>query len=380
MPPPFVPRAEAQNRNLATLIRGEIAEAGGWISFSRYMELALYHPRLGYYRARRPKFGVGGDFVTAPEVSSLFGRTLARQVARVLELTGGDVLELGAGSGKLALDLIRELDGLNAAPSRYFILELSAELATQQLELLSSQSGDTKVEWLSRLPETFTGIVLANEVLDALPVNVVAWRREGLFERGVAVSPEGEFEWRERTLTDPELARAAVSLDLEPEYVSEIGLRARALTRALSAMLQRGALILIDYGFGQREYYHPQRSRGTLMCHYRHRAHEDPFYLPGLQDITSHVDFSAIAEAGIDSGLALLGYTTQAQFLVNCGITRLLEQTPPDNIREYLPLATAVHKLVSPAEMGELIKVIALGRGIEGPLLGFAQGEKSRLL
>ena len=215
-------------------------------------------------------------------------------------------------------------------------------------------------------------------MLDALPVHLVAWRKNGVFERGV--SWKDGFVWSERPLSPGALRDVAETIGAEAGYVSEIALVAPALVRSLSAVLRKGALLLIDYGFGRREYYHPQRSHGTLMCHYRHRAHDDPFFLPGLQDLTTHVDFTAIAEAGIDAGMNMLGYTTQAQFLVNSGITQLLDQHSADPATSRFALTAGVQKLLSPAEMGELFKVIALGRGIDGPLIGFASGDKSRLL
>jgi SAM-dependent MidA family methyltransferase len=251
-----------------------------------------------------------------------------------------------------------------------------------------------RVVWLERLPAKFNGLILANEVLDAMPVHLVAWRNAGLFERGVtsSVSSGDEFRWSERPLGEGELFEAACELtpriasgngnigDDVDEYVSEISLATRGFMASLANILERGAIVLIDYGFGRGEYYHPQRSHGTLMCHYRHHAHDNPFYLPGLQDITSHVDFSAIAEAGTNAGLDLLGYTTQAYFLINCGITESLARMPAENVKEYLPLANQLQKLVSPAEMGEFFKAIAFGKNISQPLIGFTRGDKSRLL
>jgi SAM-dependent MidA family methyltransferase len=295
-----------------------------------------------------------------------------------LSLTGGDVLELGAGSGAMAADVLAELRSLDCLPRRYLILETSPQLAQRQRDLLRQRqpAWSERVEWVVALPQGFDGVIMANEVLDALPVHLVAWREAGLYERGVGWN--GDFVWVERPLRAGSVHDAARSIGAQPPYLSEVALMGPALVRSLAASLHAGALLLIDYGFGQREYYHPQRSQGTLMCHYRHRAHADPFYLPGLQDITAHVDFTALAQAGIDAGLALLGYTTQAQFLINNGITRLLEQAGAQ--QGGFSLAAGAQTLLSPAEMGELFKVIALGRGIEVPLAGFATGDKSRLL
>ncbi|MEW6313102.1 MAG: SAM-dependent methyltransferase [Pseudomonadota bacterium] len=383
LPPPGTD-ALAHSARLAETIRAEIENAGGWIPFARYMELALYAPGLGYYSSGSAKFGdhdKGGDFVTAPEISPLFSRCLARQAAQVLTATQGDVLELGAGSGKLALGMLRELERVERLPQRYGILEVSADLRERQRELLERYAPHLidRVSWLDAMPAKFSGLILGNEVLDALPVHLVAWREDGIHERGVALKA-GHFVWQERRLQIGALLDTARSLDLPPGYVSEINLAAHRLTAALADALEHGVLLWIDYGFGRNEYYHPQRSRGTLMCHYRHRAHDDPFHLPGLQDITSHVDFSAVTETGIEHGLRLAGYTTQASFLINCGITELLAKTSPDDIAAYLPQTAQAQKLLSPAEMGELFKVLALGKNMTAPLLGFASGDKSRLL
>lgn len=417
-PPGLPPPGEAaiqHSRALSNLICGEITAAGGWISFEHYMRLALYAPGLGYYSGGAAKFGQEGDFVTAPELSPLFGKTVARQAAQVLEvLEGGNILEFGAGTGKLALDLLLELEKLGSLPKQYFILEVSAELQQRQRYLFEKFAAHLlpRIAWLKRLPPRFSGFVFANEVIDAMPVHLVGWRGADLFERGVAWR-KGQFNWCERSLNkgkdtgakgkgkeEEELFDAAQELNpqIQPnnndrgdngaaneysneyEYVSEINLSARHFMRSLGNMLENGLVLLIDYGFGQGEYYHPQRNRGTLMCHYRHRVHDDPFYLPGLQDITSHVDFTAIAGAADSSGLELMGYTSQAHFLINCGITEILAQTPAESTKDYLSLANQLQKLVSPAEMGELFKAIAFGRNISGPLTGFIHGDKSRML
>jgi len=377
------PSAEAlqHSRQLTRLIQQDIAHHNGWISFARFMELALYSPGLGYYSAGAAKFGAAGDFVTAPEISSLFGRTLARQVAQVLQLTGGNVLEAGAGSGRLALQLLSELEKLDSLPTQYFILEVSADLQKRQHAYLNLQAPHlaNRVVWLDALPASFNGVILGNEVLDAMPAHLVSWHADGLHERGVTLHPN-TFAWHDQPLTQGILFEAASEIQAPSDYVSEINLAARGFIASLAHILQNGIILMIDYGFGESEYYHPQRAQGTLMCHYRHHAHADPFYLPSLQDITAHVDFSAIALAGIDNGLQLLGYTTQASFLLNCGITDVLAETSPENAGAYLPLANQAQKLLSPAEMGELFKVIALGKNFSGPLTGFSAGDKSRLL
>ncbi|MDP1559646.1 MAG: SAM-dependent methyltransferase [Nitrosomonas sp.] len=378
------------SRAVQKVIQSEINAADSWISFAHYMELALYAPGLGYYSGGATKFGSAGDFVTAPEISALFGRTLARQVMQLLtQVDNADILEFGAGSGKLALDLLLELERLACLPKQYFILEVSAELRQRQRALFENKVPHLVplLSWLEQLPTQFNGVILANEVLDAMPVHLVAWHDDQLFERGITWKND-QFEWQTRPLHNQVLLKVASKLTAQIHesndpanlYLSEISLATRSFMHSVADILQHGAILLIDYGFGSSEYYHPQRNQGTLMCHYRHHSHDDPLYLPGLQDITSHVDFSAVTEAAENSGLALLGYTTQAHFLINCGITEILAQTPAEDVGNYFPLANQVQKLANPSEMGELFKVIAFGRNIYGPLVGFTSGDKSRLL
>lgn len=376
--------ASAHSRRLAAVLREAIAVAGGWLSFARFMELVLYAPGLGYYAAGATKFGAAGDFVTAPEMTACFGRALAVQAAEVMAASAPVVLEAGAGSGRLAADLLGELERLGALPDRYAILELSADLRERQRALLAASVPALlpRVEWLDHLPERFSGLVLGNEVLDAMPVHIVAWRADGIYERGVGSDDGESFTWVERPAGGALLAAAEEigrQCRLPPGYESEIGLAARAWCAGWGERLGRGAVLLLDYGFPRREFYHQQRGRGTLMCHYRHHAHPDPFYLPGLQDITAHVDFTGVIAAADSAGLDLLGYTGQGQFLLNCGILDRLAGLPADT-PEYIRAAGAVNKLLLPHEMGELFKVIAFGRGIDGPLLGFARGDQSRRL
>ena len=373
--------ALAHSHAVSRRIEQEITACGGWISFARFMELALYAPGLGYYSAGAAKFGSAGDFVTAPEISSLFGKTLAGQIAQILPSSGNAILEIGAGSGKLAVDLLLALEALDALPASYQILELSADLRERQRTLIEKNAPHlaARVSWLDCLPQTFSGVVLANEVLDAMSVRVIARREDGVYERCV-ISTDSGFNWSEQPLTETVLLEQAAALNLPQSYVTEIHPAAQALVASLAQMLQQGVLLFIDYGFGASEYYHPQRHQGTLMCHYRHHAHDDPFYLPGLQDITVHVDFSAIARAGVERGLDLLGYTNQANFLINCGIIEVLAETPAENTGVYLPLANQAQRLMSPAEMGELFKAIALGKGMSEALIGFVRGDKRHQL
>lgn len=378
-----VPSSEAlaHSARLCDLIRQDIAAQGGWIPFSRFMELALYAPGLGYYTAGSRKFGEAGDFITAPELSSLFGRTLARQLVEVMRASTPHILELGAGSGKLALDILSELERLGSLPESYSILEVSADLRERQQALLKEKLPHlfTRVLWLDALPEKISGAVIGNEVLDALPVHLLHWSEGRILERGVAIR-EGSFIWQDRLPENPALLAIAQNINVPDDYLSEVSLAVRGLIASLCEHMDKGVMLFIDYGFGNREYYHPQRNRGTLMCHYRHHSHDEPFYLPGLQDITSHVDFTAVAEAAIDNGAHFLGYTSQAHFLINNGITGFLGEVSPEDVRSYAPLSGQLQKLTSPAEMGELFKVIALGKGIEQPLAGFLRGDLSRLL
>lgn len=404
--------AAAASAALTDLITREI-KTHGWISFARYMELALYAPGLGYYAGGAHKFGdasSGGDFLTAPELTPLFGQALARQVAPVLAASKPYVIEAGAGSGHLAADLLLALDALGHAPEHYAILELSGELRARQAATLARHAPQflDRVHWLDTLPETFSGCLIGNEVLDAMPTHTVCWRENGLFERGVALAENTSGEqltFAERPASQA-LIDAAKILPVAAPYRSEISLAVRAWVAELAQRLGQGAMILLDYGLPRRELYHPQRDGGTVRCHYRHRVHDDSFWYPGLSDITSHVDFTAVAEAGFDAGLSVLGYTSQAQFLINCGMGELLQKNGEEkvgddetatstpgmqssvdsradlraNLRTNLRTTGAVSVLLSPNEMGELFKVIALGRGMPQPLLGFTRGDRVHAL
>lgn len=378
------PDAEASTHSasLSTLIKKIIDGNEGWIDFANYMELALYAPGLGYYSGGAKKFGQSGDFVTAPEISPLFAQTLARQIAQVIEAGNPDILELGAGTGRLALELLLELARMKQLPDRYLILEVSAHLRQVQQETLAQHLPAAllaKVQWLEALPENFSGVILGNEVLDALPVHLIKTTEREAIEIGVACDQHG-FYWAERALTDQNLKKVVTDLQLPVGYVTEICPAASALLASLANMLDAGLILLIDYGFPRHEYYHPQRSQGTLMCHYRHYAHGDPFLYPGLQDITAHVDFSNVAQSALANRMVLKGFCGQAQFLINCGITELLSRVSPHDMAAYVPLASQAQKLLSPAEMGELFKVIAMTKGFDGDLIGFTQGDRSHTL
>lgn len=382
------PSAESllYSQQLTELVQQKITEAGGWISFATFMRMALYTPDLGYYTGGLQKIANvedgGGDFVTAPEISPLFSKALANQVAQVLQFTGGDVLELGAGTGKMAAGILQTLAEKDCFPSHYFILEVSAHLREVQIKTIYQvlpEALRSHVVWLDTLPATLSGVVLANEVLDALPVQLVHQYEGQLFNRGVTITDAG-FSWQDHPVQDASLLDMFEAITLPNGYVTEVCIEAVGLVNSLVTMLQKGLLLFIDYGFGAAEYYHPQRNQGTLMCHYQHHAHDNPFLYPGLQDITAHVNFTAIAEAATAQGCVLDGYTNQAQFLMNCGLLDLLNQQSAEDVAAYSPMAAGVQKLMSPAEMGELFKVIGFSKGVEETLMGFANGDKSHTL
>lgn len=384
--------ALAISDTLAVQIGEAVDAAGGWLGFDRYMAMALYAPGLGYYSGGAHKFGRdsgdGSDFITAPELTPFFGRTLARQVAPLLAEVP-DVLEFGPGTGRLAADLLLALEKLERLPRRYFIVELSGTLRARQQATLAGAAPHLleRVEWLDRLPDHFEGVILGNEVLDAMPVRLFA-RQDGRWhERGVARSVAGDdstaahaFRFADRHVAADAVPAALLAIPGDHDVVTETHEEAEGFTRAVGAMLARGAAFFIDYGFPAGEYYHPQRAGGTLMCHYRHHAHPDPFLYPGLQDITAHVNFSGIAHAAADTGLQVSGFASQARFLMGAGITDLLMTLDPADAATFLPAANAVQKLLSEAEMGELFKVIALTRGVDAPLDAFAHGDRSHAL
>jgi SAM-dependent MidA family methyltransferase len=374
--------ARRHGERVVAQIRVEIERQGGSIPFSRYMDLALHAPALGYYSAGSAKFGAGGDFVTAPEISTLFGRCLARQAIEIFDVLGeGEIFEFGAGSGAMAVQILAELDRLRAPSGRYLILESSADLREQQRATIQRRIPhlSSRIEWLDRLPERFSGVVVANEVLDAMPVHRVVFDRGTLREQCVCWH-HGGFAWTTGPLSDarlqPRIERLVSELGAESfsrGYIFEINLAAEDWIAATAGVLARGALLIIDYGFPRREFYHPQRGGGTLMCHYRHRAHGDPLILTGLQDITAHLDFSALAETAASNGLEVAGYATQANFLLANGLAEMAEgEMARGSDVERARLSHEIQRLTFPGEMGEQFKVMALTRGIDAPLSGFA--------
>jgi len=370
LPEPSTDAIQA-SRALQNLISNDIRHHSGWISFSRYMELALYSPGLGYYSGGAAKLGKDGDFTTAPEITPIFGVTLAQVAADLMAKTAPQIIEFGAGTGKLAHDMLSELTAKGVPVHRYAIVELSGELRARQKQTLR---GFPQVVWLDQFPAAFSGVVIGNEVLDAMPVHLVVKTEQGWKERGIGLSDK-KFVYRDRPC-EPWLVGQIPDADSLPiGYLTEVHPISAAFMKSLAGMLcagladsgRGGAALLIDYGFPAREYYLAQRSKGTLMCHYRHHAHDDPFYLPGLQDITAHVDFTAMAHAAVEGGLDMLGYTSQAAFLLEAGVGDILLRTSPDDPLRYLPQTNAVQKLTSPAEMGELFKVLVVGKNVELP-------------
>lgn len=396
-PAPDAPALDA-SRALVQRIEADIAAAGGWIGFDRYMQMALYEPGLGYYSGGSRKFGADGDFVTAPELTPLFGECLAAQCAQWFAHCPAELLEFGAGSGALAAHLLVALAAIGAAPLRYRIVELSSELRERQRRTLAEQAPALlgRVEWLDALPPRIEGVVLANEVLDAMPVRLFVLRHGSVLERGVVRAPAGGgLAFDDRPADAAFSQRVGEALDQAwsegfgdrlggmragemqaGDYVSELGEQAQAWVETVGSRLQRGAMLLIDYGFPRAEYYHPERSMGTLMCHYRHRAHTDPFLWPGLQDITAHVDFTALHRAARRAGLDTLGYTSQARLLLDCGLLDRLAALPRDDPRAWTLQSRSVGRLLSEAEMGELFKAVAFARNVPDDALGFATRDR----
>lgn len=386
LPQPDAPSAEHSVR-VSDHIRGRIRDAGGQIPFAEFMHEALYAPGLGYYAAGATKFGADGDFVTAPEISTLFGRILARQVAEVLcELPSGEILECGAGSGKLAVDLLTTLEELDELPQVYNILEVSADLADRQQERLREALPHlfNRIRWLSSLPKDFDGVIVANEVLDALPVERFVKRNEQLRQLNVALDGR-DFAWVEvdaplRLETAVNEIEADIGETLQDGFTSEVSLAAPRWIEDLANSVRCGVVFLFDYGVSRREYYAPDRTDGWLRCHFRHHAHNEPLINPGIQDLTAWVDFSSIAGAAVAGGMDILGYQTQSQFLMGGGLEAEMKNFSMLPLEQQVELSGQIKTLTLPGEMGENFKCIALGRGVDMTPSAFHFADRTQTL
>lgn len=369
--------AQQHSEKLIALIKNEMDKNGGAISFQRYMELALYAPGLGYYAAGSIKLGAEGDFITAPEISPLFSQALARAILPIVD-SQQIILEVGAGRGRMAADILVYLKQQNKLPKEYWILELSADLRERQKNTIEKTIPDfiNKVKWLDSLPEKFSGVVLANELLDAMPVQLFQKAEKDINEVNVAWQ-EGKFAFQfkpnidKRLITRVKDIEAELEIELAAGYVSEINFAAEDWLKSIAERLQQGVIVLIDYGFPRHEYYHAQRKQGTLMCHYRHRTHPDAFVYPGLQDITAHVDFTAMADAALEANMKVIGYTNQVSFLMGAGLLELAALNDESDVKKQMETASQIKKLTLPHEMGELFKVIGFSKNYEVSLPAF---------
>ena len=369
--------AQQHSEKLIALIKSEIDKNGGVISFQRYMDLALYAPGLGYYAAGSIKLGEEGDFITAPEISPLFSQALANAILPIID-SQQIILEVGAGRGRMAADILVYLKQQNKLPKEYWILELSADLRQRQKSIIEKSIPEfiDKVKWLDKLPEQFSGVVLANELLDAMPVQLFQKVEKGINEVNV-IWLDDKFVFQFNPNTDDRLMARVTDIEAELEielaagYVSEINFAAEDWLKSIAERLQQGVIILIDYGFPRHEYYHAQRKQGTLMCHYRHRTHPDAFVYPGLQDITAHVDFTAMADAALEANLKVIGYTNQVSFLMGAGLLELAALNDESAVQKQMETASQIKKLTLPHEMGELFKVIGFSKDCDVSLPAF---------
>lgn len=379
------PSAEAlaHSKQLQAVIAKKIETQGGAISFHDFMQAALYEPSLGYYVAGLRKIGAQGDFVTAPEISPLFSQCLANQCAQILtELGTSSILELGAGSGLMAAQILLHLEKCACLPEHYFILDLSPDLQVRQRETLEQYAPHllSKVQWLSSLPtEPFQGVILGNELLDAMPIELFTVTEHGIHTVQVAWNKD-QFTWLTTPSMQADYIQNLLATDLVLPYTSEYNPALTPWMHSLADCLATGALILIDYGYERADYYHPERNQGTLLCHYQHRVHDQPLIYVGLQDLTASVDFTAVAEAGVEAGLQLAGYTSQAAFLANSGLEDLFIEALHQNPQANYQLAQQIRSLSLPSEMGERFKVIALTKGFTTPLLSFRLGDRQHRL
>jgi len=389
-----LPEPDEFSREISLKCQGVIREAidanGGQISFERFMQMALYEPGLGYYAAGSRKFGADGDFITSPEISPLFSYCLANFCRHVIShIPGGNIIEFGAGSGMMAADILLELERQQVLPEHYYIMELSPDLQQRQQQTLQEKVPHLleRVEWLQRLPEQpFNGVVLANELLDAMPVHRFYIDNDEIKQYVVSWSDDehdfvtGSVAADEDVLTSVQHVQDYLGSNFANGYESEISLAQSQWLESVQAVIGQGVFLLIDYGYGRPEYYHPERSMGTLMCHYRHRAHPNPFKLIGLQDITAYVDFTKLAEAAVKNKMDVLGYTSQAGFLMDCGLEKMMPDPQTSTVEESMEYAQQVKTLTLPSEMGERFKVMAIGKQYQDPVPGFDLFDQLRYL
>ena len=383
LPLPLPSLEERQSvQPLINQICTEIEKQQGKLDFTKFMEMALYTPELGYYSSNKAIFGEHGDFVTAPELTPLFSQCLARQAADVLsKLNGeGDILEFGAGAGTMACDILMELDVLNCLPDRYLISELSDTLRQRQKAHIKTHAPHLldRVSWIDELPESFTGVMLGNEILDAIPTHRVRFNQNGEHEQLFVSYENNRLIWSAKKPEDENLISEINNIfekfgkDMPDHYETEINLNSIQWIKNISQTLKQGLALFIDYGFTESEFFRPERSEGTLMCHYKHFAHSDPLTHIGLQDITAHVNFTSIAETAFDNDMTIAGFTNQTYFLVGCGIESLLNKFDIDDTKQFIKDTQPVKVLILPDEMGELFKVIGLTKNFDDDLLGFS--------
>lgn len=366
-----VPDSTAQHHSLQLLdiIKSTIAASPDGISFADYMQLCLYTPGLGYYSAGSHKLGQGGDFTTAPEISSLFSQALARHIEDALrQCSQRYLIEFGAGSGQMALDILLALQQRDGLPQCYFIIEASADLRQRQQQKIAAYPElAERVHWLDTMPDNMEGVIVANELCDAMPIHLLYFDKQQVWERGVGWEQD-RLQWHDRPVSLTALAERASQIQamIAPEsYLTEVNLAAEGWLHSVAARMVRGAIFIIDYGYPQSEYYHPQRRQGTLMCHYQHHAHDDPFLYPGLQDITAHVDFTALAEAALNSGLSVASFQTQADFLVAGDIIEISQANQAQDDFDKLKQAAELKRLLLPQQMGETFKALSLTKQID---------------
>ncbi|MEJ2141258.1 MAG: SAM-dependent methyltransferase [Gammaproteobacteria bacterium] len=376
--------AISHSEKLIKFIKNKIDQKPEGISFAEFMEYVLYAPGLGYYSAGSRKLGKEGDFITAPEISSLFSYCLANSIQPAVSQYGR-ILEVGAGSGKMATDILMHLEKNGSLPEQYFILERSAELRERQRRSLQQRCKHLfkKVSWIDEFPSSFQGIVVANELLDALPIHRVI-KQDGKWMEQTVQWQGDKFAWGTAALSSPRLQQRLEQIesrqgDLPESYQTEINLAAEDWIASLAEQIDEGYVLLVDYGYSQHEYYHPQREQGSLLCHYRHQAHNDPFVYPGLQDITAHVDFTAMADSALNAGLKVSGFTTQMLFLMDSGLNELAESMSSEDAEQQLQLASQIRRLTLPQEMGESFKVMLFSKNVENSLRGFAMDMRNRL-